>query len=216
MEKKVLSKKTEGYGYKYTELADINAYLASANIGYYQYIQTENDIDYIMTVPFIDGKELAPRKGCRVATATLSGKSNPAQEQGSALTYARRYSLLMAFGLATEDDDGASLDKKTSSPKPQYSAKTPVRANDTKISKPEVTAPETITEGQRKAVFAIATKKGWIEGSTITIPGSKKGSFQVSDLDKKSASIFIDTYGDKQPKAEKNGAEKEAEELFNM
>lgn len=28
------------------------------------------------------------------------------------LTYARRYSVLMAFGLATTDDDGASLDKE--------------------------------------------------------------------------------------------------------
>ena len=31
-----------------------------------------------------------------------------AQAQGSALTYARRYSLLMALGWATEDDDGAT------------------------------------------------------------------------------------------------------------
>ena len=38
----------------------------------------------------------------------MSGK-NPAQDYGSALTYARRYSLLLAFGLATADDDGAAL-----------------------------------------------------------------------------------------------------------
>lgn len=34
------------------------------------------------------------------------------RNNGSALTYARRYSLLLAYGLATEDDDGASLTKK--------------------------------------------------------------------------------------------------------
>ena len=67
-----------------------------------------------MTVPQAiqnDGEliDLPVRKGCRVVNATLSGKSNPAQEHGSALTYARRYSLLMAFGLATDDDDAESL-----------------------------------------------------------------------------------------------------------
>ena len=107
-----LKKTKQGYGYKYTELAQIHDYLESINAEYYQYIGTEDGNDYIYTVPIIDGQEKAPRRGCRVINATLSGKSNPAQEQGSALTYARRYSLLMAFGLATEDDDGEALTRK--------------------------------------------------------------------------------------------------------
>jgi hypothetical protein len=41
----------------------------------------------------------------------VAGK-NPAQDYGSALTYARRYSLLLAFGLATSDDDAATLTVK--------------------------------------------------------------------------------------------------------
>ena len=105
-----LPKSKPGYGYKYCELAQINEYLESIKTTYYQYVETDtNGNDYIYTVPIVDGKELPARRGCRVVMATLSGKSNPAQEQGSAITYARRYSLLMAFGLATEDDDAQSL-----------------------------------------------------------------------------------------------------------
>lgn len=114
---KTLKTNTEGYGYKYTDLAGVHEYLEDIKATYYQYIETVEGNDYIMTVPTIDGKELSPRKGCRVVQATLSGKTNPAQEQGSALTYARRYSLLMAFGLATEDDDGESLTKAPTAPK---------------------------------------------------------------------------------------------------
>lgn len=108
-----LKKLKSGYNYKYTELAQINEYLEGKGISYYQFTQTEEGNEYIYTVPIVDGKELEPRRGCRVIQATLSGgKSNPAQEQGSAITYARRYSLLMAFGLATEDDDAECLTKK--------------------------------------------------------------------------------------------------------
>jgi len=108
-----LKKNKNGYGYKYTDLSEIHNYLEENQMKYYQEIETTDGIDYIMTYRYIDGKwEEKPKRGCRVVNATLSGKSNPAQEQGSALTYARRYSLLMAFGLATEDDDAESLTRK--------------------------------------------------------------------------------------------------------
>ena len=108
----VLKKNKEGYGYKYTELSEIHNYLEKNGMKYYQETETNpiNGQDYILTYRYIDGKwEEKPKRGCKIVDATLSGIKNPAQEQGSALTYARRYSLLMAFGLATEDDDGASL-----------------------------------------------------------------------------------------------------------
>jgi len=107
-----ISKNKRGYGYKYADLAATNDYLESIGFHYYQYIETdERGIDYIYTVPVKveTQEELPARRGCRVPQATLSGKSNPAQELGSALTYARRYSLWLAFGLATEDDDAASM-----------------------------------------------------------------------------------------------------------
>lgn len=100
---------TGKYSYKYVDIAQIHDYLESIGARYYQYIDRLEGDDYIMTVKIIDGAEQSPLRGARVVDATLVGNSNPAQQQGSALTYARRYSLLMAFGLATEDDDAQSL-----------------------------------------------------------------------------------------------------------
>ena len=97
----ILNKNSEGYGYKYTDIAEIHKYLEENGMKYYQEIQTSeiNGFDYIMTYRFINGEwEEKPKRGCKVVDATLQGIKNPAQEQGSALTYARRYSLLMAFG----------------------------------------------------------------------------------------------------------------------
>lgn len=106
-----LKKGSQGYGYKYTDIAEIHEWLESQGITYYQYIEPIDGNDYIYTVPIINGEEKAPRRGCKVIIAALSNKSNPAQEQGSGITYARRYSLLMAFGLATDDDDAACMTK---------------------------------------------------------------------------------------------------------
>ena len=98
------------YSYQYVDIAQIHEYLEQNNMKYIQCIKRIDNDDYIMTKRYVDGKwEDEWIQGSRVVQATLTNNSNPAQEQGSALTYARRYSLLMAFGLATEDDDGASL-----------------------------------------------------------------------------------------------------------
>lgn len=97
------------YSYQYVDIAQIHEYLEENKMSYYQYIDRIDNDDYIMTVKIIDGVEQKPLRGSRVVDATLFGNDNPAQKQGSALTYARRYSLLMAFGLATEDNDANDL-----------------------------------------------------------------------------------------------------------
>ena len=108
--KSTIAKKTEGYGYKYTELADINKYCEDNEIRYYQEVETNeiNQKDYIITY-LVKGDDVTKHRGCQIVEAVLQGIKNPVQAYGSSLTYCRRYSLLMALGLATEDDDGASL-----------------------------------------------------------------------------------------------------------
>lgn len=108
--KNIVNKNQDGYGYKYTDIAEIHRYLEQNNMSYIQKIERIEGDDYIFTKKRNgDIWEEEWLQGCRVVNATLSGIKNPAQEQGSALTYARRYSLLMAFGLATDDDDAQSL-----------------------------------------------------------------------------------------------------------
>lgn len=109
-----VKKMSQGYGYKYTELSTIHEELEKQGITYYQYIAYDAaaDADYIYTVINYSGEEAPARRGCRVVSGGDSMKS-AAQAQGSALTYARRYSLLMALGWATEDDDGDSAGANT-------------------------------------------------------------------------------------------------------
>ena len=108
-----VKKKSNGYNYKYAELAQIHEELEAQGITYYQYIDYDQnaDADYIYTVIIKGDKESSPRRGCRVIIGN-EAKMSAAQAQGSALTYARRYSLLMALGWATEDDDGATAGKQ--------------------------------------------------------------------------------------------------------
>lgn len=119
--KNTIAKKTEGYGYKYTELADINRYCLENDITYYQEVETNeiNQKDYIITY-LQKGDEIEKHRGCQIVEAKLSGINNPVQAYGSSLTYCRRYSLLMALGLATEDDDGASLSEPTKEDAEKY------------------------------------------------------------------------------------------------
>lgn len=123
MAKSTIAKKTEGYGYKYTELADINKYCEELGITYYQEVETSdvNQKDYIITyLVSEDGSKIVKHRGCQIVEARLSGINNPVQAYGSSLTYCRRYSLLMALGLATEDDDGASLNEMTEEQAKEY------------------------------------------------------------------------------------------------
>ena len=120
---KIPTKSGKEYSYTYTDLASINKWLDENGLDYYQEIETneQNGKDYIMTYRYINGEwEDKPKRGCQVVDSILTGNSNPVQQYGSSLTYCRRYSLCLAFGLAMEDDDGAILSEMTKEQAEKY------------------------------------------------------------------------------------------------
>ena len=122
----IIKTNTKGYNYKYTDLAGINETLEKLGMSYIQKTETDekNGNDYVWTkLVYQDNKESEWVRGAKIVDATLQGKSNPAQEYGSALTYARRYSLLMTLGIATTDDDGECLTKKVETKKVELATK---------------------------------------------------------------------------------------------
>ena len=143
-----VKKNAQGYGYKYTDLAEINTYIESIHGSYYQFTKTD-EIDhecYIWTHRNPDDvldHEIEVR-GNRIAKAALSGgKQNEAQELGAATTYSRKYSLELAYGLATTDDDAESLTVTGSYQQPQketWRSKLMTLANAEQIALPDIAA----------------------------------------------------------------------------
>lgn len=104
MENKIVKNNSKGYGYNYASLSDI------ANQGYeIPKMTTGTDEltqkDYVY---YLDGDKWL--RGAEIVVPESpknnqgKDKMNKAQLYGSALTYARRYTVLMALGLCCDDD----------------------------------------------------------------------------------------------------------------
>lgn len=106
--KNIVKNASKGYGYTYSNLAD----LAKAGIGIPP-----------MKTQKVDGDEYVFAKigedwiqGAKVVELEMKGM-NAAQAYGSSLTYARRYTVQLVLGIACDDDDkveqdGAALRKQ--------------------------------------------------------------------------------------------------------
>lgn len=178
----VLAKSTQGYGYKYTELAEINKSLGELGMTYRQYVEPlingDAVIDYLFTI-LIDkeGNESEPIRGCRIVGGGI-GK-NAAQDQGAAITYARRYSLMMALGLACEDDDASSLTK--SEPKMPAAASKRKNGLDFKEINNEVDAINDVEELRR--LYARKYSKGLTEKQKTAVLGIFKQRTEILEGD---------------------------------
>lgn len=94
---KIIKNASQGYGYHYASLAD--------------FARQGVDIPEMRTVvdefgEFVEYKDSEGnwQRGARVVQMEMRGM-NVAQAYGSALTYARRYTVALAHGIATDDDD---------------------------------------------------------------------------------------------------------------
>lgn len=112
---KVDTKGGGSYSYTYTDLAGalgtVRPVLAAHRLGLIQPVRSWEGMVAVST-------ELVHASGERFASPELTMRQpDTAQALGSAITYLRRYSLLAALGLATEDDDGQAASSTSSSPR---------------------------------------------------------------------------------------------------
>lgn len=93
----VVKNNSKAYGYNYASLSDI------VNAGFTIPAMRIKPTEYGEFVEYIDDKG-EWQTGAKIVVPEMKG-SNDAQKYGSALTYARRYTVQMALGLACADDD---------------------------------------------------------------------------------------------------------------
>lgn len=99
--------KGRAYTYKYADLESIldavRPALNAAGIYLYQHVTNRNSAVSCTTIlTHESGEQLA---GGEISIPISSGGMNSAQSLGSAITYARRYSLSAALGISADDDD---------------------------------------------------------------------------------------------------------------
>lgn len=101
---KVRTKTGGEYSYKFTTLGAIHEHLEATNRRYYAFIRKADGDDYlwIQKLELKDGKWVPDGEALQ---ETKIPAVQGVQDYGGVLTTCRRYSLLMAYGLACEDDD---------------------------------------------------------------------------------------------------------------
>ena len=107
---KIVKNQSSGYGYKYSNLADLHR--AGVNI---PKMRVKAD-EFGEFIEYYDEAEKAWQQGARIVLIE-SKQMNTAQAYGAALTYARRYTVQMAEKVACDDDDAIEAEKPMQSNK---------------------------------------------------------------------------------------------------
>lgn len=158
---------------------------------------SNNGLSIVQSIEVKDGKRyldtmLLHSSGQFISSSLdLSLKDESMQSIGSAITYARRYSLSAIVGIcADEDDDGeAAVGRK---PKTQSLDKDwdAIKRKD-EAAKTDV-KPDLVTEPQLKKIWAASKQMGYEEGDMKLIIRARYGKESSKDLTKKEASELIE------------------------
>ena len=107
MADKIIKNASKAFGYNYASLSDI---VAQGQELPKMRLSVKDGNDY---VEYFDGSEW--QTGARIVVPSMKG-SIEAQAYGAALTYARRYTALMALSLACDDDKTVEKTEESSAP----------------------------------------------------------------------------------------------------
>ena len=148
--------------------------LAKHGLAYRQTVEIAANSGAAFVYTIVYGKSDNPEDDCdyiRLASVPIKVVDNP-QQMGSALTYAKRYCLLAAFGLVGDEDDDAEAAtaparkqaKKASKPK----ASTPPKPAPTDTEKAELAEIAKALGGDKGAVWAAYQANG-MEGARALV-----------------------------------------------
>jgi len=175
------------YKHKYADLSSVwdacHKLLAENGLAVAQGSRTEEDEVILVTTlmhtsgQWIEGEYL------------LNPIKDDPQGLGSAMTYARRYTLSAMLGITAEDEDD---DAEVASGRGKQSQQS------------KATSPDLATDAQRKKIFASMKERGYTEEQLKAWVMSQYGKESTKDLTKKEASEVIEAILDsKIPAGEK-------------
>jgi len=121
-----ISKTTKGYGYMYAALdsvADaIRPVLQECDLMYMQFFKGDNS-KFVTRVIHVPSGQMRDTELEISKLDASAGKMNSLQALGATITYIRRYTLMLALGLITEEDTDGTVESKQETKKP-YPTKT--------------------------------------------------------------------------------------------